>query len=68
MGSYFTILWEINPEHLMLLTERFELPHYQSLYTYSSAIFQKIIKQTKITQAIIKFGENIAFQGQGAQF
>jgi hypothetical protein len=27
LASYFTILWEMNPEHLRLVKERFDLPH-----------------------------------------
>ena len=47
----------------MLVKERFDLPHYQSLYTYSSTLFQKVIKQTEITQAIKDIADDLLVQG-----
>jgi hypothetical protein len=44
MASYFTILWDINPEYLSLVKDRFDLPHYRSLFTFSSKLFQKVIR------------------------
>jgi hypothetical protein len=44
MGSFFTILWEINPENLFYATDRFDLPHYYLLYMQSSTLFPKIMR------------------------
>jgi hypothetical protein len=63
MASYFTILWDLNPGHLKLVKERFDLPHYRSLYTFSSTLFQKVIRQTKIIKAIENFAEDLSAQG-----
>jgi hypothetical protein len=39
MASYYTILWEIDPNHLLLISEKFESPNYESLYKFSSTLF-----------------------------
>ncbi len=59
MGSYLTILWEIDPQYLKLARELFDLPRYKHLYMQSSNLFQKVMKQTKIVYAITEFAENV---------
>ena len=55
LASFFNIIFEIKPERLIPIAARFQLPQYGSIYKYSSAIFQKILKLSGLSKIITDY-------------
>jgi hypothetical protein len=59
LSSFFTFILEKNFKRLSIFAKRFQMPQYKSLFRYSSAIFQEIMRHTQLLQYVDEFRINV---------